>query len=75
MPAFKAEIAYLNARLAASIRQGERAAGQCARTAHEGLATLYRGRLAELRRERGVAARLSPQRIIARSASFEPLPM
>lgn len=73
MPAFKAEIDYLNGRLIASIRQGDMAIGQCARTAHEGLATLYRGRLADLRRDRCAGSFLSPQQVISDSARLETL--
>ncbi len=50
MPATKAEIAYLEHRLAATISQCDNASGDCARAAHAGLVELYRYRLSALRK-------------------------
>lgn len=58
MPATKAEIAYLEHRLGATLLQCESASGACSKASHEGLVELYRFRLAALRKD-GPATRLA----------------
>lgn len=62
MPGAKAEMAYLNHRLAATIAMRDRASNSCAKAAHEGLAKLYRYRLAAL--TEGVPAALKVEPLI-----------
>jgi hypothetical protein len=65
MPATKAEIAYLEHRLGATLLQCESASGECSKASHEGLVELYRLRLAALGkivRRRGWPTRCSNRR-------------
>ena len=48
MPKRHDEIAYIQTRLAVTLRQAECSADDCGRSSHEGLADLYRARLARL---------------------------
>lgn len=50
MPKRHNEIAYIETRLAKTLRQAEHSSGECDRASHEGLADLYRSQLAELRK-------------------------
>lgn len=48
MPKRRDEIAYIETRLAVTLRQAECASDECGRSSHEALADLYRARLARL---------------------------
>jgi hypothetical protein len=51
MPKRARDIAYIEKRLVVTLQQADHAVGACDRASHTGLADLYRGQLAELRKD------------------------
>jgi hypothetical protein len=51
MPKRAKDIAYIENRLVVTLQQADHSVGDCERASHAGLADLYRGQLAELRKD------------------------